>query len=164
MGAWTAADVLLRRRNADSVGTINSLRCNATSCDDDRNRNMRQFDSNASSCVQSVFSRKGQNLRGSGPVGEQRMNWSRAFRRPIALKGGDEIVTLAGALALMRSLPNAERYGALRRDVEELLVEAAMDTRWMPDAEAQLSQVLREEEMLWVINSATSTIEKAVAP
>jgi hypothetical protein len=73
-------------------------------------------------------------------------------------------VTLAGALALMRPLPNADRYGALRRDAEELLVEAAVDTRGMPDAEAQLSQVLREEEMLWVTNSATSAIEKSAAP
>ena len=56
--------------------------------------------------------------------------------------------TLAGALALMRSLPNPDRYCALWRDAGELLVEAAIDTRWMPDAEAQLSQVLREEELL----------------
>jgi hypothetical protein len=76
------------------------------------------------------------------------MNWSRTFPRPIALKGGDEIATLAGALALMRSLPNADRYCALWRDAGELLVEAAIDTRWMPDAEAQLSQLLREEELL----------------
>ena len=75
------------------------------------------------------------------------MNRSRTFSRPIALKGGDEIVTLAGALALMRSLPNTDRY-ALWRDAGELLVEAAVDTKWMPDAEAQLSQVLRDEELL----------------
>ena len=76
------------------------------------------------------------------------MNWSRTFSRPIALKGGDEIVTLAGALALMWSLPNTDRYCALWRDAGELLVEAAIDTKWMPDAEAQLSQVLRNEELL----------------
>jgi hypothetical protein len=75
------------------------------------------------------------------------MNWSRAFPRPIALKRGGEIVTLAGALALMRSLSNTDRYCALWRDAGEVLVEAAIDTRWMPDAEAQLSQVLREEEL-----------------
>jgi hypothetical protein len=76
------------------------------------------------------------------------MNWSRTFPRPIALKGGDEIATLAGALKLMRSLPDADRHCALWRDAEELLVEAAMDRRWMPDAEAQLSQALREGELL----------------
>jgi hypothetical protein len=66
------------------------------------------------------------------------------------LKGGDEIATLAGALALMRSLPDPDRYCALWRDAGELLAEAAIDTRWMPDADAQLSQVLREEELLYV--------------
>jgi hypothetical protein len=76
------------------------------------------------------------------------MNWSRSFTHPIALKGGDEIVTLAGALTLMQSLPTLDRYRALWRDAGELLVEAAIDTRWMPDAEAQLSQVLREEGLL----------------
>jgi hypothetical protein len=64
------------------------------------------------------------------------------------LKGGDEVVTLGGALALMQSLSDTDRYCALWRDAGELRVEAAIDTKWMPDAEAQLSQVLRDEELL----------------
>jgi hypothetical protein len=76
------------------------------------------------------------------------MNWSRTFPRPIVIKGGDGIVTLAGALTLMRSLSDPDRHRALWRDAAELLAEAAIDTRWMPDAVAQLSQVLRAERLM----------------
>jgi hypothetical protein len=136
------------RRDAYCVETFRSLPFTAAIDDEHRSRGIWRFDSNMSSFVQALWPSKKQGQCAGGAQGGSRMDWSRTFPHPIALKGGDEIATLAGALTLMRSLPLPDRYCALWRDAGELLVEAAIDTRWMPDAEAQLSQVLRVEGLL----------------
>lgn len=55
---------------------------------------------------------------------------------------------MAAALALMLSLPDVDRRQAVWRDVGELLAQAADDRSWMPDAEAELSQVLKSEGLI----------------
>jgi hypothetical protein len=76
------------------------------------------------------------------------MTWSRKFAQPIALKDGRMIGTLAAALALMLSLPKLHQREAVWHDIGELLAEAATDKSWVPDAEAQLSQVLKAEGLI----------------
>lgn len=108
---------------------------------------MQRFDSNVSSFVQFFLPRK-EHSSCAGVCRRLAHELVSNVPRPIPLKCGDEIATLAGALSLMQSLPDPDRYCALWRDAGELLVEAAIDARWLPDAEAQLSQVLREENLL----------------
>jgi hypothetical protein len=76
------------------------------------------------------------------------MNWSRTLAKPLTLRDGRKIGTVAAALALVVSLPDVDRRQAVWRDVGELLAEAANDQSWMPDVEAELSQALKSEGLI----------------
>jgi len=76
------------------------------------------------------------------------MNWSRSLAKPITLRDGRNIGTVAAALALMLSLPSLNQRQAVWHDVGELLAEAAKDKSWIRDVEAQLSQALKSEGLI----------------
>ena len=76
------------------------------------------------------------------------MNWTRTLGKPIALKDGRMIGTLAAALALMLSLPNFTQRQAVWRDVGELLAEAETSETWLPDVRSQLSMALMAEGLI----------------
>jgi len=76
------------------------------------------------------------------------MNWFRTLHHPISLRDGREIRTVAAARLLIRSLPDYDRKQAIWHDVGELLAEAAASERWIPEFEAELSQVLKTEGAL----------------
>jgi hypothetical protein len=76
------------------------------------------------------------------------MDWSRALPRPIALKDGGNIATLAAALSFMLSLPGINQRKAVWHDVGELLAEAAIDGTWISEFEMQLSQALSAEGLI----------------
>lgn len=76
------------------------------------------------------------------------MNWTRTLGKPINLKDGRKIGTLAAALALMLSLPGFTQRQAVWRDVGELLAEAATSETWLADVQSQLCQALTAEGLI----------------
>ena len=76
------------------------------------------------------------------------MNWLRALAKPISLKDGRNIETLAAARSFMPTLPDYAQRQAIWHDVGELLAEAAADETWMRDVEIQLNQVLATEGLI----------------
>ena len=71
------------------------------------------------------------------------MNWLQPLNKPIALKDGREIATLAAARDALPSLADQDRRLAVWRDLGELVAEAAADKSWVREVEIQLSWELK---------------------
>jgi hypothetical protein len=77
------------------------------------------------------------------------MIWARKFDRPIALKDGRVIATLADARAFIHSRPEIREYPVWQR-AAELLLDAAtgLDERSIHVARAQLTRALKAEALI----------------
>lgn len=71
------------------------------------------------------------------------MNWLRPLNKPITLKDGREIATLAAVRDALPSLSKRDQRPAIWHDVGELIAEAAADKSWVREVEAQLSWELK---------------------
>jgi hypothetical protein len=78
------------------------------------------------------------------------MNWALKFAKPITLKNGHTIVTLADARAFFHSRPELIREHLMWQYAAELLLDAATseDEQSMHDARAQLTRALKAERLL----------------
>jgi hypothetical protein len=76
------------------------------------------------------------------------MTWARKLSKPIALKDGRTIATLAEAREMMLSLPPIHRRGPVWRFAAEVLNEAATDRTSVSDAEAKFTRALQAEGLI----------------
>ena len=76
------------------------------------------------------------------------MTWSRKLAKPIALKDGRTIASLAEAHALMLSLPPIHRHSAVWQYAAKLLNEAVEDKDSLADAVAQLERALKADGLI----------------
>jgi hypothetical protein len=78
------------------------------------------------------------------------MNWAHKFAKPITLKDGHTIVTLADARASIHSRPETIREHAVWQHAAELLLDAATvgDEQSIHKARAQLTRALKAERLL----------------
>ena len=76
------------------------------------------------------------------------MPWSRPLQRPIALKDGRTLATLADARAVMQSLPAGRQRSEPWFYVGALLQEAATFHGTIGETQAHLTQALRLEGLI----------------
>ena len=78
------------------------------------------------------------------------MTWARKFAKPIALKDGHPIVTLADARAFIHSRPEMIRKHLMWQYAAELLLDAATggDEQSIHEAHAQLTRALKAERLI----------------
>lgn len=76
------------------------------------------------------------------------MNWDMKFWRPVKLKNGRTIETLADARDLMRALPEFRRRNPEWQFAAGLLARASEATSLLDDALAQLLRALKAEELI----------------
>jgi hypothetical protein len=76
------------------------------------------------------------------------MPWAAKFWRPIALKDGRTIATLAEARDVMLSTPSIAQRPAHWRDAAELLLRAAGSESAMDEALWQMLRALKAEGLI----------------
>jgi hypothetical protein len=76
------------------------------------------------------------------------MTWARKFAKPIALKDGRTLTTLADARALVDALPERQRRNEHWLYAGELLIEAATRHGPMKITAAQLARALQAERLI----------------
>ncbi len=76
------------------------------------------------------------------------MTWTAEFWRPIALKDGRMIATLAEARDVIATLPALHQGAEHWQDADEMLSRAAAAPSAMDDALAQLLRALKAEGLI----------------
>jgi hypothetical protein len=76
------------------------------------------------------------------------MTWTAEFWRPIALKDGRMIATLAEARDLITTLPSLHQGAEHWQDADEMLSRAATAPSAVDDALAQLLRALKAEGLI----------------
>jgi len=76
------------------------------------------------------------------------MGWQAKFWKPVKLKDGRTLATLADARTLVLALPDLHQRNAHWQYAGELLLRASTSKSAVDDAQAQLLRALKAEELI----------------